>query len=100
MIAPAISPTEARYRSTPSVSFALQIRSLTMDIPPIPGSRLGSSISRKRVSVTEVALAWPRGRRNVPFNPHLASEADNEYAMLDSTIVRAHQHGAGAPKKR
>ena len=31
---------------------------------------------------------------------HLASEADNEYAMLDSTIVRAHQHSAGAPKKR
>ncbi len=26
----------------------------------------------------------------------LATEADNEYAMLDSTIVRAHQHAAGA----
>lgn len=25
----------------------------------------------------------------------LASEADNEYAMIDSTIVRAHQHSAG-----
>jgi transposase len=31
---------------------------------------------------------------------HLAAEADNEYAMIDSTIVRAHQHSAGAPKKR
>jgi transposase len=31
---------------------------------------------------------------------HLAAEADNEYAMLDSTIVRAHQHSAGAVKKR
>ena len=30
----------------------------------------------------------------------LAQEADNEYAMLDSTIVRAHQHSAGAVKKR
>lgn len=30
----------------------------------------------------------------------LAADADNEYAMLDSTIVRAHQHSAGAPKKR
>ena len=30
---------------------------------------------------------------------HLAKEADNEYAMIDSTIVRAHQHSAGAPKK-
>jgi len=29
----------------------------------------------------------------------LASDADNEYAMIDSTIVRAHQHGAGAQKK-
>ena len=29
----------------------------------------------------------------------LAVEADNEYAMIDSTIVRAHQHSAGAQKK-
>jgi transposase len=29
----------------------------------------------------------------------LAEEADNEYAMIDSTIVRAHQHSAGAQKK-
>lgn len=26
----------------------------------------------------------------------LARDADNEYAMIDSTIVRAHQHSAGA----
>jgi len=30
----------------------------------------------------------------------LAADADNEYAMIDSTIVRAHQHSAGARKKR
>jgi transposase len=30
---------------------------------------------------------------------HLADEADNEWAMIDSTIVRAHQHSAGAAKK-
>ena len=29
----------------------------------------------------------------------LANDADNEYAMIDATIVRAHQHSAGAPKK-
>ena len=29
----------------------------------------------------------------------LAADADNEYAMVDSTIVRAHQHSAGALKK-
>lgn len=31
---------------------------------------------------------------------YLASDADNEYAMIDSTIVRAHQHSSGAIKKR
>lgn len=29
----------------------------------------------------------------------LVVDADNEYAMIDSTIVRAHQHSAGAQKK-
>ena len=29
----------------------------------------------------------------------LAEEADNEYASIDATIVRAHQHSAGALKK-
>lgn len=29
----------------------------------------------------------------------LASDPDNEYAMIDSTVVRAHQHSAGAKKK-
>lgn len=33
------------------------------------------------------------------FN-QLASDADNEYAMIDSTIVRAHQPSAGAKKRR
>jgi transposase len=30
----------------------------------------------------------------------LASDRDNEYMMIDATIVRAHQHSAGARKKR
>ena len=30
---------------------------------------------------------------------HLAIEAGHEWAMIDSTIVRAHQHSAGALKK-
>ena len=29
----------------------------------------------------------------------LASDHDNEYRMIDATIVRAHQHSAGAQKK-
>lgn len=28
----------------------------------------------------------------------LSQDANNEYAMIDSTIVRAHQHSAGAKK--
>ncbi len=28
----------------------------------------------------------------------LAQDADNEYAIIDSTIVKAHQHSAGAQK--
>jgi len=40
-------------------------------------------------------------RRNVwkTLFQHLAADADNEYAMIDATIVRAHQHSAGALKK-
>jgi hypothetical protein len=30
----------------------------------------------------------------------LASDHDNEYMMIDATIVRAHQHSAGGEKKR
>ena len=29
----------------------------------------------------------------------LAKDHDNEYMMIDATIVRAHQHSAGAQKK-
>lgn len=40
-------------------------------------------------------------RRNVwkKLFQHLAADADNEYAMIDATIVRAHQHRAEALKK-
>ncbi|PYD55531.1 hypothetical protein CFR75_15995 [Komagataeibacter xylinus] len=31
---------------------------------------------------------------------HLAADRANEYMMIDSKIVRAHQHSAGARKKR
>ena len=30
----------------------------------------------------------------------LVMDANNEYAMIDSTMVRAHQHSAGAPQKK
>jgi transposase len=42
---------------------------------------------------------WAKGGVWQRVFEHLADEADNEYAMIDSTIVRAHQHSAGATKK-
>src|SRR3974390_356622 len=42
---------------------------------------------------------WARSGVWERFFRRLAEDADNEYAMLDSTIVRAHQHSAGAKKK-
>jgi transposase len=31
---------------------------------------------------------------------YLSQDADNEYQMIDATIVRVHQHGTGSLKKR
>ena len=47
----------------------------------------------RRFSRWAKAGVWERVFR------HFAADADNEYAMIDSTIVRAHQHSAGAQKK-
>jgi transposase len=38
---------------------------------------------------------WCEGRVWERVFKILAEDADNEYAMIDSTIVRAHQHAAG-----
>jgi transposase len=38
---------------------------------------------------------WARGSVWKKLFQHLAADADNEYAMIDATIVRAHQHSAG-----
>ncbi len=42
---------------------------------------------------------WAKGGVWARVFQHLADEADNEYAIIDGTIVRAHQHSAGAAKK-
>ena len=39
---------------------------------------------------------WAKGGVWARVLKRLAGEADNEYAMIDGTIVRAHQHSAGA----
>lgn len=41
---------------------------------------------------------WARTRVWERVFQVLAQEADNEYAMIDSTVVRAHQHSAGAKR--
>lgn len=41
-------------------------------------------------------LRWSRNGTWQRIFTHLSKESDNEYAMIDSTIVRAHQHSAGA----
>jgi transposase len=42
---------------------------------------------------------WAKGSVWERLLRHLATDADTEYAMLDSTVVRAHQHAAGAHEK-
>jgi transposase len=55
--------------------------------------RLGDCINvHRRFSRWAKSGVWQR------IFQHLAADADNEYAMLDSTIVRAHRHSAGAQK--
>ena len=39
---------------------------------------------------------WSRNGTWQRLFEHLAEDADNEYAAIDSTIVRAHQHASGA----
>src|SRR3974390_57053 len=46
-----------------------------------------------RLSRWAASGGWPR------IFEHLAAHADNEKAMIESPIVRAHQHSAGAQKK-
>ena len=41
---------------------------------------------------------WAKGGVRERVLRRLAGDADNEYTMIDSTIVRAHQHSAGAKK--
>ena len=41
-------------------------------------------------------MRWSRSGVWERVFKHLAADADNEYAMIDATIIRAHQHAAGA----
>ena len=41
-------------------------------------------------------MRWSRSGVGARGCQYLAADADNEYAMIDATIIRAHQHAAGA----
>ena len=43
-------------------------------------------------------MCWSKGGVWQQVFEVLAAEADNEYALIDSTMVRAHQHSPGAKK--
>ncbi|WP_440870591.1 IS5 family transposase [Thiocystis violacea] len=64
----------------------------------IPWRDLSARFGDFRVVHTRFSR-WARGGVWQRVFEHLAADADNEYAVLDSTIVRAHQHRAGAQKK-
>ncbi len=55
---------------------------------------------RKDLGINEIVHTrfsrWARSGVWQKIFEELAKDADNEYAMIDSTIVRAHQHSAGA----
>jgi hypothetical protein len=65
----------------------------------IPWRDLPERFGDFRVVHTRFSRRAKRGVWKKSFE-HLAQDEDNEYAMIDSTIVRAHQHSAGALKKR
>src|SRR4051812_6139714 len=74
----------------PAVRTGRKIRRRLFTPPPRPDTPAASVRDFLSAAYTGV---WERIFR------HLAGEADNEYAMIDSTVVRAHQHSAGAVKK-
>jgi transposase len=64
--------------------------------------RFSTDIERVFGDWKNVHRRWSRWSTNGIFGKvfkYLAADADNEYGMIDSTIVRAHPHSAGAIKK-
>jgi hypothetical protein len=63
---------------------------------------LGGSCIHTQFSGNLCKLSAPFGAANCPLRREEgrhSADADNEYAMIDGTIVRAHQHSAGAQKR-
>jgi len=69
--------------------------------PPSAGSPSGfkhgfNGLKRIKQIGADEPLARSAPIRLIRCSKALAADADNEYAMIDSTIVRAHRHSAGA----
>ena len=74
----------------------------------MPGVVAPKALPRKAATLAAAVQPLQQQSANCPFSrwsktggwervfQHLAEDADNEYAMIDATIVRAHQHSAGA----
>jgi len=44
-------------------------------------------------------MRWAKNKVWEEVFSYLSQDSDDEYAMIDSTIVRAHQHSSGSQKK-
>ena len=67
--------------------------------PGIPRARSAGAVRSNPIQVHTRFSRWAKSGVWARAFQHLAADPDNEYAMIDSTIVRAHQHSAGAQKK-
>jgi hypothetical protein len=66
--------------------------------PAFLGAICPSALATGRSSIS-ASTDGPRAAFSRVVFRLLASDHDNEYMMIDATIVRAHQHSAGAQKK-
>src|SRR6516225_7586628 len=84
----------------PVTIIALSRRCCTGTVREYHGATCRSALATGRIRIGGSA-AGPKpayGSASFVFQ-HLAADNHNEYAMIDSTIVRAHQHSAAALKK-
>ena len=66
--------------------------------PAFLGAICPSALATGRSSIS-ASTDGPRAAFSSGFSGFSASDHDNEYMMIDATIVRAHQHSAGDQKK-
>jgi transposase len=80
------------YRARASSNAPLR----TTTKPSAPRSALGSAPTKP---THRRYRRWCKSGVFARIFETLAADADNEFMMIDATIVRAHQHSAGAQKK-